>query len=194
MTPVLETALYELPARTSERSPAGPAQLELLTLPHVDASLAPLVGAALAPHADVDNVTAHEVEILRKWIGAWPAVGWLAMVDGETVGFVLAQPDTALSMRRARGGRRLPLRLYGMWARWRPPTHGRLLLGAVAPAWRRHGIGAQLLHQVLRHAQEVGWSSLACGPYAPDSAAARLMERFGARPVQRYHLYEWSAW
>ncbi|MCB0146397.1 MAG: GNAT family N-acetyltransferase, partial [Caldilineaceae bacterium] len=171
MAPVQETALYELPARPGEGSPAGPAKLEPLTLSHVDASLAPLVAAALTPHAGVDDVAGHEVEVLRKWIGAWPAAGWLAKVDGEAVGFVLAQPDTAALMHRARGGRRLPLRLYSLWARRRPPTHGRLLLGAVAPLWRRRGIGAQLLHQVLRHAQEERGTGLACGPYAPDSAA-----------------------
>ena len=195
MAPVLETTLYELPAHTGEEAAlAGPAKLEPLPLFNVDAALAPLVAAALTPHAAVDDVAAHEVEVLREWIGAWPAAGWLARVDGEVVGFVLAQPDTAALMRRARGGRRLPLRLYRLWARRRPPMHGRLLLGAVAPKWRRHGIGAQLLHQVLRHAQAEGWTGLACGPYAPNSAAARLMERFGAQPVQRYHLYEWNAW
>ena len=43
-------------------------------------------------------------------------------------------------------------------------------------------------------ARSAGWKSVACGPFALDSAAAQMMGRFGAQPVQRYHLYEWSAW
>lgn len=194
MTPILETALYDLPARGGEGGPPGPAQIEPLTSKRIDASLAPLVAAALVPHAEANDVSPRDLEILHRWFDALPVAGWLASVKGETVGILLAQPDHAAFMRSARGGRRFPLRLYRLWERWQRPARGRLLLGAVAPMWRRRGIGSQLLFQLMRHAQDAGWKSIACGPFTPDTAAAQLVERFGAQPMQRYHLYEWSAW
>ena len=194
MTPLLETTLYHLPVRKPEDTAASPAQLEPLTVAQIDSSLAPLVTAALAPHTDAPDLSGREVDILRQWIGAWPSAGWLAKVDGKTVGIMLAQPDHATLERRTRGGRRLLWRWYAAWARRRPAAGGRLLLGAVDPAWRHRGIGQQLLTQVLRHAHAAGWQALACGPYRPGSDGARLVERFGAQPAQRYTLYEWSAW
>lgn len=194
MAPLLETALYHLPVRKLENAANSPARLEPLTVAHIDRMLLPLIAAALAPHAGVPDVSQREVDILQQWIGAWPTAGWLAKIDGQPVGLVLVQPDHAALERFTRGGRRLPWRWYGAWARRRPTASGRLLLGAVAPAWRHHGIGQQLLAQVLRHAQAAGWQSLTCGPYMPGSEAARLVQRFGAQPEQRYTLYEWSAW
>ncbi len=194
MTPVLETALYDLPVGANEGAAPGPAQLEPLRLAQLDGALLPLLKAALMPHADVHDIVPDEIEILRRWLGAWPATGWLAKVDDEAVGFVFAQPERAALMRSARGGRRLPLRLYRLWGRWRPVIRGRLLLGAVAPGWQRRGIGGQLLRQLLSDARNAGWKSVACGPFALGSAAAQMMERFGAQSAQRYHLYEWSAW
>lgn len=194
MTPMLETTMFDLPVRANEGLTPGPAQLEPLHLAQLDGTFGPLVTAALLPHADVHDMAPGAIEILCRWLGAWPATGWLARVDGEAVGFVLAQPDHAALMRSARGGRRLPLRLYRLWGRRRPVTRGRILLGAVTPAWQRRGIGEQLLRHLLHNARDAGWESVACGPFALDSAAARMMERFGAQPAQRYQLYEWSAW
>jgi len=110
------------------------------------------------------------------------------------VGFVVVQPDLAPLLRHTGGGRHLPLRWFAAWARRRPARRGRLLFGAVDPAWRRQGIGAQLLAQTLHHAVGAGWTELACGPYAVATPAVSFLQRAGAYAKQRYALFEWNGY
>ena len=91
--------------------------------------------------------------LLLPWLGAYPLTGWVAQVDDRPVGFVLVQPDLAEVMRRAGGGRNWLGQAYAAWQKPRPTAAGRLLLGAVDPAWQGQGVGLQLWRQVLAHAR-----------------------------------------
>jgi GNAT superfamily N-acetyltransferase len=80
-------------------------------------------------------------------------------------------------MRRAGGARAWPGRAYARWAKARPAAAGRLLLGAVAPAWRGQGVGAQLWRQVTAHAVAAGWATISAGPFTADSLWGRIPDR-----------------
>ncbi|MEZ4735778.1 MAG: GNAT family N-acetyltransferase [Caldilineaceae bacterium] len=97
---------------------------------------------------------------MLQWLQEWPLWGWLATVADEPVGFVLLQPDLALALRRANGGRTY---LWRWWLQWRSRRNvraGRLPYEAVAPAWRGRGIGRLLWQQALWSAQQQGWQHL----------------------------------
>jgi GNAT superfamily N-acetyltransferase len=118
-----------------------------------------------------------------------PLFGWLAQVKDQPVGFILLQPDLAPALKWANGGRMLPWQLWLQWRSRRRVRQGRLLYGAVLPAWRKQGIGRQLWTQALQvaHAQE--WQCLTIGPVPADSPASSFLTQQGAEAQQRYVLY-----
>jgi GNAT superfamily N-acetyltransferase len=191
MEPCAESVLYHQALPPAVTPPAGPARLTPLEPRRLAQDLLPLlvastVGNEVFPAPDVD-----EAELLLLWLSALPLAGWVAELQEAPVGFVLVQPDLARLLRRVDGGRNWAARAYAAWRKSAPVRTGRLLFGAVDPAWRGRGVGRQLWQQVLHYACAQGWQSLACGPMAPDSAAAEFLAAVGARPGQRYTLYEW---
>jgi GNAT superfamily N-acetyltransferase len=116
-------------------------------------------------------------------------VGWLAQTAGQPAGFILLGPDLAGPLRRASGGRNPLWRLWLAAASRRPVSAGRVLLAAVAPAWRRQGIGRLLWQQALATARAQGWHTLTAGPVPDDSAGAHFLAACGAKPQQRYAVY-----
>jgi ribosomal-protein-alanine N-acetyltransferase len=54
---------------------------------------------------------------------------------------------------------------------------------AVMPAWRRHGVGARLMFDLMRVAAEVGASVATLEVRLSNAAARALYQRFGFRPV-----------
>jgi len=189
-----ESVVLSLPVISPLPQSQGPAVLTSLQLDELVGAHWPLLQAALAPHAPTPSIERDEASLLLQWIATAPTLGWLAQVEGAPVGFVVVQPDLAPLLRRTGGGRLLPLRWFAAWARRRPVRRGRLLFGAVAPAWRRQGIGSQLLAQALHHAAGAGWTELACGPYAVATPAVSFLQRVGAYAKQRYALFEWNGY
>lgn len=171
---------------------AGPVQLTPLALTDLAGVHLPLLAAALTPHSNMAAMSPEAASLLLQWIGVYPARGWLATVDGAPAGFVVVQPDLAPLVRRTGGGRWLPWRWYKRWAQRRPARRGRLLFGAVAPTWRRRGVGRQLLAQAQRHAAAAGWSELICGPFADEAPVVGWLQAAGARVEQHYALFEWN--
>jgi ribosomal-protein-alanine N-acetyltransferase len=54
---------------------------------------------------------------------------------------------------------------------------------AVMPAWRRHGVGARLMLELIRVARDVGASVATLEVRLSNVGARRLYQRFGFRPV-----------
>jgi GNAT superfamily N-acetyltransferase len=191
MEPCAESVLYHKTIPPAVAPPDGPARLTPLEPRRLAQDLLSLLVESTAGDVDFPAPDAAEAELLLRWLSAYPLAGWVAEMQETPVGFVLMQPDLAQLMRRVDGGRNWPARAVAAWRKSAPARTGRLLFGAVVPAWRGRGVGRQLWQQALHHAAAQGWRSLACGPVTADSAAAEFLAAAGARPGQRYTLYEW---
>ncbi|MDX1665279.1 MAG: GNAT family N-acetyltransferase [Candidatus Promineifilaceae bacterium] len=185
--------LYALPvADAPEPASEGLAAIVPFRPARLASELLPLLNAAaegaLFTPAHVD------ASFLLRWLAQYPLSGYLALVDDEPAGFILLQPDLAPLQRRSGGGRTFVGRL---WVRLalarRKPEAGRVVLGAVAPPWRRQGIGRQLLEAARAHARSEGWERLTTGPLEQASPAAALLSAAGAVAEQRYELFRWQA-
>jgi GNAT superfamily N-acetyltransferase len=195
MEPWLAATLYE--ADVPDKLPPAPllAAIEPLALDRLAGDLLPLFSAALQLEDAFPTCDQLEAQTLLAWLQTTVAPqAWLATVDAAPAGFVLLQPDLAPLLQRSGGGRRWLGRGYLALRKGAHATAGRLLLGAVDPAWRGRGIGRQLWHHVLHCAQQAGWRTLTCGPVADESEAARFLARQGARAQQHYMTYSWSPW
>jgi len=169
------------PAR-AEFTPFNPARL--------CGDLLPLLVAACPPQLNFAPPDAEEAEFLLRWINPWPLISWLAQIDSQPLGFILLQPDLAHRLRRAEGGRNPIWRLWLAWAGCRPTRQGRVLFAGVLPAWRKQGIGRQLLHQAMLTAQQQGWRRLSIGPLPGTAPGSRFLEHCGAQARQSYLIYQ----
>lgn len=168
----------------------GPAQLVPLDPMRLADDLLLLLAGVLGDDSHFPAPDAIEARFLLAWWSSAPLAGWLALMEGTPVGFVLVQPDQARLMRWTKGGR--PLWRRG-WLAWQRRTSrgraGRILAGGVLPAWRGQGIGTQLWRQTIRQAAAQGRETLTVGPLDPTSEAAAFLHARGAVPQQRYTLY-----
>lgn len=194
MDPLQTGRLYHASVPETGPRPDGPATLEPLLPVRLATDLLPLlVEATKNPTAGFPPPDELEAAFLLRWLRVERLSGWVASVDNQPVGFVLLGPDDAPVLRNANGGRRLPRRV--LTAMRRPVARqGRLYFGAVAPGYRRRGIGRQLWAAALHQAREQGWHELTAGPiWLPadgHSAATAFLETGAAVPRQTYQLFE----
>lgn len=195
MEPWLRTTLYAIDIPDKPPLAPTPAAIEPLPLDRLAGDLLPLFAAALRLDDAFPPPDQLEAQTLLAWLQTTVAPqAWLASVDAVPAGFVLLQPDLAPLLQRSGGGRRWLGRGYLALRKGERTTAGRLLLGAVTPAWRGRGVGLQLWRHALAVAQQAGWRTLTCGPVADESAAAAFLTRQDARPQQHYTTYSWSPW
>jgi GNAT superfamily N-acetyltransferase len=194
MEPWHTTALYRCVVPAPTPTPAGSATLTMLDLARLMTDCLGLLNEALNSDDIWPQLDAPAAALFVQMLAPYPTVGWIATIDDQPIGLALVQPDLAEVMRRAGGGRPWLGRAYAAWAKRRATRHGRLLLGAVAPAWRGRGIGGQLWRQVCAHAAAAGWETISAGPLDADSPGAAFLTTQGATPAQRYTTYSWSAW
>jgi len=116
-----------------------------------------------------DEVGYGQAEV-RAWITGWEGTRnamAVAEVGEAWVGIAVG----------SRSGEELDAHLYAMW---------------VDPAWRRHGIGARLVEEVLSWARSWGARAVVLG-VTQGNDAERFYERLGFRDTgERYALREGS--
>jgi GNAT superfamily N-acetyltransferase len=190
LEPLSETRLYQMlvpPEVPLGKSPN--LRLRPFDPTRLASDLLPLFVATQDEESEWPPPTAADVLFLLSWLQQWPLYGWLAETAQQPVGFTLLQPDLATSVRHANGGRNPLWRLWLNWRSRRPTRAGRLLYGAVLPAWRGQGIGRLLWQQALHTARSQDWATLTAGPVSADSPAAQFLTAQGAEAQQRYVLY-----
>lgn len=194
LQPLTQSRLFSIPIPPHlPEAGHGVATLEPLIPARLSGDLLPLLATACTAHGDFPPPDGVEAAFLLRWLAAWPLSGWLAQVDDKPVGFILLQPDLAGSVQRAHGGRSPLWWLWLTWRSQRPVRTGRLLYGAVLPAWRNQGIGQQLWRKALDTAQQVGWQTLTIGPVTDATPGAAFLGKQGAQAQQKYRLYS-SEW
>lgn len=192
LRPFLALRLYRAEVPAASPGTDGPARLSPFDPTRLAGDLLPLLVAATENPAGFPPPDADEAAFLLRWLRPEPLTGLLAEVDGREAGFVLLGPDTAGSYRGTGGGRRAWQRGALALARRQPVGQGRLLFGAVLPAFRRRGIGGQLWRAALGLSAAAGWRSLAAGPVYEPSEGAAFLSAQGAAAAESYALYEAS--
>ena len=194
MEPATRSRLYHLEVPPDAQPvEAAPASLIPLEPDRLASHLLPLMATACAPSPDFAPPDATAVRFILRWLKRWPLHGWLAVIEGQPAGFVLLQADGAAAMQQASGGKALWWRLWLRWTSSRGTRTGRLLFGAVQPAWRERGVGRQLLAAAQASAANAGWQKLIIGPIPEGAPAGGFLKKVGARPQQAYQLYRWQA-
>lgn len=179
--PWLERDTWHPTATSVELSTFGAARLA--------GDLLPLMVEATSLSGQFPPCDALEAEFILSQLASGPTLGWLAQAGSQPVGFIVLAPDLAGPLLRAKGGRNPLWRLWLAVRSRRPVTSGRVLLCAVAPAWRRQGIGRLLWRRALATANAEGWQTLTAGPIPDTTAGAHFLAACGAQPRQRYTVY-----
>ncbi len=130
----------------------------------------------------------------------------VAVADGRVVGLALAVPaahshrGAALPRQLLRRGPRFLLRLLPAVLALRrsttPPPPDAFYLGilSVAASHRNHGIGARLLGEVHRRAQEAGCVCVCLYAERDNDGARRFYERHGYRVTHEHSTPRAAAW
>ena len=191
LQPLAESQLYYMDlngidARAADR---GPAEIRPLRWPEQRGDLEHLLSQTLS-HARFPTPDSVEAGYILDHLAAWPLSGWLALLDGRVVGYVLLQPDLAGAALRSGGGRNPMWRPWLSWRIRRPVHAGTVPFGGVLTDYRGRGIGLQLWSAACTLARQSGWSRLHVGPVPKTAAQTQeFLQNRGAKPQQRYVLY-----
>ncbi len=171
----------------------GPARIHPLDPNRLAADLLPLFAQTMPSWADFPLPDEPEAQFLLWWILRRPALAWMAEIDGEPVGYLLAQPDDSETLCRSNGGRSLLGRLQLRLLELRQLCSVRILFMGVHPGYRRRGIGRQLWQRMLAAGPANGWQSVTVGPL-PSTASAGLafLTAMGLSNRETYLLHRYD--
>ncbi|MCY3904995.1 MAG: GNAT family N-acetyltransferase [Caldilineaceae bacterium] len=172
---------------------SGPAKIHPLDPNRLGADLLPLFSRTVPSWAGFPPPDELEVEFLLRWILHLPALAWVAEIDGQSVGYLLTQPDGSELLRRSRGGRSLLGRLQLRILELRQPHSVRVLFMGVDPEHRRRGIGRQLWQQMMAAGPVNGWQSVTVGPL-PSTAGdgINFLTALGLASRETYLLHRYD--
>lgn len=120
---------------------------------------------------------------------------WLAELDGEVAGFLLALPDANEIIRPLRGRLLSPglLRAVPYLVGWRKPRLFRLVALGTRREFRQRGVEAVMFAETLRAARQAGFAGCEASWVLEDNAPViRLLGAFSARPYKTYRIYSKS--
>jgi GNAT superfamily N-acetyltransferase len=122
-----------------------------------------------------------------------PGLAWLAMHEGEAVGFLLALPDFNTALQPL-GGRLLSpglLRALPYILGWKRPPIMRLVALGVQREFRGQGIEAAMIAETLTACRREGFIECeASWVLEENTAVQRVIGLFGGRAYKTYRLYE----
>lgn len=119
-----------------------------------------------------------------------PELALFAEAGSRPVGFVLCLPDVNPALRLLKG-RVTPWGLVRFRRRARSLDELRLMALGVLPEYRRRGVEALLLQETFGAIRRLGYRRAELGWILEEnSVTRRLAERWGARVVKRYRMYE----
>ncbi len=194
--PLGRSLLYTMDAgadRDGRSAVAGQAVIRPLDPARLAGDLLPLFIQSAPAWAEFPLPDGAEAQFLLWWILRRPALAWVAEVDGEVVGFLLAQPDGSGPLRRTRGGRSLLGRLLLQCLELRQPRSVRVLFMGVDDDYRRRGIGRQLWQQMLAAGPATGWERVTAGPLPSTArAGAGFLKSLGLSSRETYLLHRYD--
>lgn len=116
-------------------------------------------------------------------------LSWMAYHRGEPAGVYLCIPDLNPFLHATR----YRLRLTTPWHLWqlkRRRTRAAVIFYSVRHAWHGRGVNSVLLHHSLEAMRAGGYTHLGVSWISDTNAGSlRQMEKLGAQPLHRLHLY-----
>ncbi len=121
----------------------------------------------------------------------WPELAFLASVDGEPAGFMLAVPDYNQALLKNRRGRLFPLGLWRLLRGKRTVRTARVMALGVKGAFRSRSILALFTHEVMRRGLAMGKTGAEASWLLEDNQLiVKPMRAMGARERMRWRVYE----
>lgn len=117
------------------------------------------------------------------------ALSWTAYYDGEPAGVLLCIPDLNPFLRATRSR----IRLATPWHLLRLKLHRRraaIIFFSIRREWHNLGVNSVLLHKLLTAMKAGGYTHLGVSWISDGNGASlRQMEKLGASPLHRLHLF-----
>jgi hypothetical protein len=121
----------------------------------------------------------------------WPELAFLASVDGQPAGFMLALPDYNEALRKNRSGRLFPLGLLRMLWGKRTIRTARVMALGVKKEFRSRSILALFTAEVMRRGLAMGKIGAEASWLLEDNQLiVKPMRAMGARERMRWRVYE----
>lgn len=137
--------------------------------------------------AEIDFMAARLKPLLFE------GIVWLAEINQEAIGFLLALPDFNEALKPLRG-RLLTPRLLGLLPYalgWKRPKIARVLVLGVKAPYRNRGIESVMLAEALRAGYAAGFQVCEASWTLEDNVAVnRLIESLGGQVYKTYRIYE----
>ncbi len=121
----------------------------------------------------------------------WPEIAFMALVDGEPAGFMLAVPDYNVVLHGNRSGRLFPTGLARLLWGKRTIRTARVMALGVKGKFRSRSILALFTHEVLRRGMAIGKTGAEASWLLEDNQLiVKPMRAMGARERMRWRVYE----
>jgi hypothetical protein len=121
----------------------------------------------------------------------WPQLAFMASVDGEPAGFMLAVPDYNEALIRNRSGRLFPLGLLRLLWGKRTIKTARVMALGVKGSFRSRSILALFTYEVMRRGLAMGKIGAEASWLLEDNQLiVKPMRAMGARERMRWRVYE----
>jgi GNAT superfamily N-acetyltransferase len=131
----------------------------------------------------------HEAKVLKYIV--FPQFSFMAEVDGQPAGFMVILPDYHHAFKAIGNGRLLPTGLFKLLSAKRRLRTGRVMILGAKPEYRRRGIFALFMHEVVRRAKEFGAIGAEGSWILEDNDRLnRPLTALGAREYRRWRIYD----
>lgn len=116
---------------------------------------------------------------------------FVAEVNGDPAGFLVIMPDYHRTFKAIGNGRLLPTGLFKLLAAKNRLRTGRIMILGVKAEYRRHGIFALFLHELLKRNREVeGVGAEASWILEDNDKMNAPMRAIGAKEYRRWRIYD----
>jgi GNAT superfamily N-acetyltransferase len=131
----------------------------------------------------------HEAKVLKYIVN--PQFTFMAEVNGEPAGFMIVVPDFHVAYKSIRSGRLLPTGILKLLAAKPRLRTGRVLVLGAKAEYRRRGIFALFMHEMVRRGKEFGMTGAEASWILEDNDRLnRPLERLGAKEYRRWRIYD----
>jgi hypothetical protein len=121
----------------------------------------------------------------------WPELAFMASVEGEPAGFMLAVPDYNVALAKNRSGRLFPFGLLRILRGKKSIPTARVMALGVKKAYRTRSILALFTHEVMRRGLAMGKTGAEASWLLEDNQLiVKPMRAMGARERMRWRVYE----